>query len=289
MTELTPFFVRPTRTRGFTLIELLVVIAIIAILAAILFPVFAQAREKARQSSCMSNLKQMSLGILQYTPDYDDAFPAGSLQYNGGWSEGFTGWQFPCDGSVNQKGTDCIAWGNSVQPYIKNLQVFECPSSTDRKITPYGDRSNASSYTYNGDLQFSSDAAVVQPSVTVLLWSGMMKNSWAGRTLASPVLNCSFGDQPCIYQPGTGTGNGFGDHLVVYGGYANYIKWIHGAGDNFAYVDGHVKWQPLRGDYHTDPIATTTAKGEMLQNGGFAPWGINGKTCLFPPDNPCGL
>lgn len=284
---MTPFSPRPNRTRGFTLIELLVVIAIIAILAAILFPVFAQAREKARQTSCMSNLKQLSLGILQYTPDYDDSFPSGSVKYNGGWSDGFTGWQTPCD--PGQAGTDCMVWGNAVQPYVKNRKVFECPSSINRKITPYGDRPDASSYTYNGDLQFSSDAAVVQPTTTVLLWSGVMSNAWAGRSIASPALNCPNGNEPCIYQPGTGAGNGFGDHFIVYGGYDNYKKWIHGAGDNFAYVDGHVKWQPLRGDYHTDAFATTTAKGEMLENGGFSVWGVNGKSCLFPPDNPCEL
>jgi prepilin-type N-terminal cleavage/methylation domain-containing protein/prepilin-type processing-associated H-X9-DG protein len=260
MTELTPFFARPSHTRGFTLIELLVVIAIIAILAAILFPVFAQAREKARQSSCMSNLKQLSLGILQYTPDYDDLFPAGSLQFNGGWSEGFSGWQTPC--AANQANTDCMVWGNSVQPYMKNRQVFECPSSIDRH-KPYGDSPYASSYTYNGDLQFSTDTAVVQPSTTVLLWSGGMKSAWAGRSLASPVLDCGTGSQPCVYQPGTGSGNGFTDHIIVYGGWPNYKKWIHGNGDNFAFVDGHVKWSPLNGGIKTDPFASTSPNGDM--------------------------
>lgn len=91
---------------AFTLIELLVVIAIIAILAAILFPVFAQAREKARQASCMSNLKQGALAVMQYTQDYDETFPVGHMQLN--W--------------VNQ------SWVISVQPYMKNLAVFFCPS-----------------------------------------------------------------------------------------------------------------------------------------------------------------
>ncbi|MEZ8220858.1 prepilin-type N-terminal cleavage/methylation domain-containing protein [Candidatus Fervidibacteria bacterium JGI MDM2 JNZ-1-D12] len=69
---------RRIKVRGFTLIELLVVIAIIAILAAILFPVFSQAREKARQSSCLSNTKQIALSISQYTTDYDERFPSGN-------------------------------------------------------------------------------------------------------------------------------------------------------------------------------------------------------------------
>jgi prepilin-type N-terminal cleavage/methylation domain-containing protein/prepilin-type processing-associated H-X9-DG protein len=92
---------------AFTLIELLVVIAIIAILAAILFPVFGRARENARRSSCQSNLKQIGLGILQYSQDYDEKMP-------------FTG----------DDGGGPIPWHFNVQPYIKSLQLFKCPSNT---------------------------------------------------------------------------------------------------------------------------------------------------------------
>ncbi|HEX8465078.1 MAG TPA: DUF1559 domain-containing protein, partial [Abditibacterium sp.] len=94
--------------RGFTLIELLVVIAIIAILASILFPVFGRARENARRSSCQSNLKQIGLGILQYTQDYDESMP-------------FTG-----DNGNNQP----IPWQATIQPYIKSTQLFKCPSNS---------------------------------------------------------------------------------------------------------------------------------------------------------------
>ena len=102
--------------RGFTLIELLVVIAIIAILAAILFPVFAKAREKARQASCMSNLKQIALGLLMYVQDYDERMPFVKILYPGHAD--------PTEDPVD----DPLAPMTVLNPYIKNNQIFVCPS-----------------------------------------------------------------------------------------------------------------------------------------------------------------
>ena len=105
--------------RGFTLIELLVVIAIIAILAAILFPVFARAREKARQTSCLSNLKQIGLAFLMYAQDYDETFLYGrGMNYadTGGWG---------AHAAVDEYND----WPVFVYPYVKNAQVFNCPSA----------------------------------------------------------------------------------------------------------------------------------------------------------------
>jgi prepilin-type N-terminal cleavage/methylation domain-containing protein/prepilin-type processing-associated H-X9-DG protein len=101
--------IRHASCKAFTLIELLIVIAIIALLAAILFPVFARARENAKRSSCQSNLKQISLGMAQYVQDYDEKFPCI-------WSGG----SFP--GSWH--------WMDSIMPYSKNDQIFNCPSDT---------------------------------------------------------------------------------------------------------------------------------------------------------------
>ncbi len=99
---------------AFTLIELLVVIAIIAILAAILFPVFARARENARRSSCLSNMKQIGLGLIQYAQDYDETFPA-----------------------ARNTGT-AVSWRWMIQPYLKSTQVNSCPSRQGKQFTTGG-------------------------------------------------------------------------------------------------------------------------------------------------------
>jgi prepilin-type N-terminal cleavage/methylation domain-containing protein/prepilin-type processing-associated H-X9-DG protein len=115
------------RTRGFTLIELLVVIAIIAILAAILFPVFAQAREKARQASCLSNLKQINLGWMMYVQDYYETFafrPSGNAVGPGAECS----WRYVCDTPQTRSGS-YINWWELVTPYMKNYQIITCPSA----------------------------------------------------------------------------------------------------------------------------------------------------------------
>ena len=98
--------------RGFTLIELLVVIAIIAILAAILFPVFAKAREKARQTACLSNMKQIATASMMYSQDYDETYTLTVIDYPGHYSAAYTFWQ------------------EMLQPYMKNWQMLVCPSRT---------------------------------------------------------------------------------------------------------------------------------------------------------------
>ena len=96
--------------KGFTLIELLVVIAIIAILAAILFPVFAQSREKARTTSCLSNMKQIGFGRMMYVHDYDESFPRNRF--------------------YTPDGTMYYTWRTSIMPYLKSEQIWKCPSAS---------------------------------------------------------------------------------------------------------------------------------------------------------------
>lgn len=111
-----------SRRRGFTLIELLVVIAIIAILAAILFPVFAQARQAARGASSQSNIKQISLGILMYTQDYDETFPLDAS------------WGY---GPITIGGNPYTQWSWDILPYIKNVQIFQDPLGVPQTRQPH--------------------------------------------------------------------------------------------------------------------------------------------------------
>ena len=104
-----------SRRSGFTLIELLVVIAIIAILAAILFPVFAQARAKARAISCVSNVRQLALGLNMYSQDYDESYPSWN------WGNSYS------NGSAAVKNDGTTIWFNAILPYVKSVPVFKCP------------------------------------------------------------------------------------------------------------------------------------------------------------------
>lgn len=117
------------RKRGFTLIELLVVIAIIAILAAILFPVFARAREAARKTTCQSNLKQIATGMLMYAQDYDEKFMAGRPNCSHG-DGGFPYWGQDANG-IDDFHMQAFFFAALVQPYVKNTALFRCPSVPD--------------------------------------------------------------------------------------------------------------------------------------------------------------
>jgi prepilin-type N-terminal cleavage/methylation domain-containing protein/prepilin-type processing-associated H-X9-DG protein len=128
---------RSRTKRGFTLIELLVVIAIIAILAAILFPVFARARENARRASCQSNLKQIGLGIIQYTQDYDERMPATWAGDSSGDS-GATAWK----------------WMDAITPYVKSEQIFDCPSRNGNLVPRYHFRTGSDYGSYVANLAY---------------------------------------------------------------------------------------------------------------------------------------
>jgi len=147
-------YVQFDRRRAFTLIELLVVIAIIAILAAILFPVFAKAREKARQITCLSNEKQLGLAFYQYVQDFDECYPCGLV--TGSPATG-TGWN----------GGYGVGWAGELSPYIKAPNMLSCP---DDPTPPPGNGVYTCSYAENYELPGHSLAYLIAPSSTVELF-----------------------------------------------------------------------------------------------------------------------
>jgi prepilin-type N-terminal cleavage/methylation domain-containing protein/prepilin-type processing-associated H-X9-DG protein len=212
--------------QGFTLIELLVVIAIISILAAILFPVFARARENARRASCLSNLKQIGLGMMMYVQDYDETYPSYANSSPVEPPEGY--WY----------GTT-VFWMNKVMPYVKSEQLFECPSATYTHNAAYGPY--YANYGANSDiLKISSAsplsmAAVEAPSsVYMLLDSGFYQDSW------SHILNPA-GTNGQQYTPGACSLVEV-DNPPKSEATADCYNGRHFDGVNVAFADGHAKW-----------------------------------------------
>jgi prepilin-type N-terminal cleavage/methylation domain-containing protein/prepilin-type processing-associated H-X9-DG protein len=194
--------------RGFTLIELLVVIAIIAILAAILFPVFARAREKARQASCQSNLKQIALAALMYAQDYDEHVMPGLLCTNTpippeAW------WYHPT---------------GRIQPYVKNVQLLVCPSAQDYD---HG-------YGYNHKIAAGVSKASGGP--------GCYTNSIALSKLTRPSESGIYADSANCSYPGNGNTPYWGNRTSS-ADLCGAVETRHNEGANVAYLDGHVKWQ----------------------------------------------
>jgi prepilin-type N-terminal cleavage/methylation domain-containing protein/prepilin-type processing-associated H-X9-DG protein len=215
-------------SKGFTLIELLVVIAIVAILAAILFPVFARARENARRSSCMSNVKQIGLGVMMYTQDYDERYP---LRYQTRVGQGIPPGGFAQDGY--SPGASVWYPANYIMPYVKSEQLFSCPSGPYKGTITY----SRGGYGFNATVLAQSMAAVGAPAVTYMIMDAGTAdiNAYTGGT----------GDGAFNYIPGTAecTGNPTGRYTPITGVLlTDYQKGRHFNGVSVAFADGHVKW-----------------------------------------------
>jgi len=247
--------------RGFTLIELLVVIAIIAILAAILFPVFAQAREKARQTACLSNEKQIGMAFQMYAADYDDGLPA--------WAS----WVIP----PRTPETPDTYWQAKLQPYIKsgqpdannNTGVWQCPSlGVMGELEQRANGTIPYSYGYNFMVAYSNYGGVTgaikeyrypflpemeEPASTVLVG----ESSTDGRIYPPYDFNYWLAK----YGPGASA--------TTMRSYGREIPERHAGGSNYVFADGHAKWYKMEALYPRGPKANAATRQAYTATGNF--------------------
>jgi prepilin-type N-terminal cleavage/methylation domain-containing protein/prepilin-type processing-associated H-X9-DG protein len=255
---------------AFTLIELLVVIAIIAILAAILFPVFAQAREKARQTACLSNLKQISLGLMMYTQDYDEVL-AGNATTAPNTAQGDAGLATATPigfldtnpARVNRN------WGRDTQPYIKNTGIYNCPNSVPRSSwsagSAYAETTDPlgrnASYMLNGITSTKALAAIPAPAEIIYLHEYRF-NSRVSQVRPCP-LNAA--NPNTFYQF---------NHF--------FYDAMHSEGGNLLYADGHAKFKKKTAIMFREFGADMTGQPNINRTFQDERNGCNSATC---PDN----
>ena len=205
---------------GFTLIELLVVIAIIAILAAILFPVFARARENARRASCQSNEKQQALGMMMYAQDYDERLMPNA--------------NYPPAGT-----TAPLKWFILLQPYVKSYQIFRCPSvhTLLNGVSPTSYPQYFSTYGLPGYGTTGSKVIYSQLGTTLA--------SMTEPTRTFMIVETGYSSSTSTYY--VNTGYGWDNPAFANNSGSYWISDRHLNGTNVAFADGHVKWLPYAG------------------------------------------
>jgi len=247
-----------TRKKGFTLIELLVVIAIIAILAAILFPVFARAREKARQTACLSNIKQIALGILMYASDWDENLPRAFTTYN--------------DVLLPDGRCAKMNYALAILPYVKNKDIFHCPSdpqagkgfsySANAMCSFYGGPSPLAGCFVTTSFDSTAPAialgAIDAPAETIMTICAPLNPA---KTAGNPVQYIAVIGPPVpasptetrpgdVFDPANPT-NPCGIPTCVYsllcyiggGPVAPWLLSLHNEGNNYNFADGHAQWK----------------------------------------------
>ena len=273
---------------GFTLIELLVVIAIIAILAAILFPVFAQAKVAAKKTADLSNVKQFALGSILYATDVDDLFtPQAGRDCNGKWDFNSRVF-FPVGWNKAENGKSCSKRNvgglglpqNLLYPYVKSAGLYSMPGapiSQDNSWTfdaaSIDKTPIATAYSFNGLLSEASSSTITSVATTPVWWPGFGTRNSVGVTYTNPFLICSNPGSSCAFNGGgatygspgacqgfdnhdpDGISNGSQSHMgnVSYG-----TVFSFSSSQNWAFADGHAKSRKTgTGDPKNDPFVSS--------------------------------
>jgi prepilin-type N-terminal cleavage/methylation domain-containing protein/prepilin-type processing-associated H-X9-DG protein len=290
----------PTKKSGFTLIELLVVIAIIAILAAILFPVFAQAKAAAKKTSALSNVKQLTMGSQIYLVDYDDTYGIATPLFPSiGWAwDRFIPLNQLVPASAPAATRDAINtfFYNAMQPYTKNVELYKDPTGTARTPLPASVFAQAGitsipanaplvNYTYNGYLQGMSATAINNPAALTVWWPGQGKRALMGAGYASPQLICTNAAAACTYVAGNaGCSGGTNGGSGFYTSNVSTLGWdMHNRTLVYAYADGHAASRRIgvyndnvRQDPRSDNFAYYLRQEvDRFRAGGARYWDIN--------------
>lgn len=295
--------IKATR-RAFTLIELLVVIAIIAILAAILFPVFAQAKEAAKKTATLNNFKQTATASIMYAGDNDDMFPLPYVVITGGTYQTSlisipAGWRPGAFSQEPRLSQDQMHWGNSIQPYAKAYDIYEASGMPKQRETSAAADYNApvrrwasSSVTFNGLLGAQSNSVIAQPSKLTVFWQGLGKVALEGFASANPNVTCTLANVSCTFNAGGPTQPGGNAGSLWYGLYTS--AWIYGKGMHFVAADSSVRFNKLAGNTannqatpnrsYQDPFATYNAVGLPTAIWNCALGGAPAYACFFRPD-----
>jgi prepilin-type N-terminal cleavage/methylation domain-containing protein len=241
--------------RAFTLIELLVVIAIIAILAAILFPVFAQAKAAAKKTADLSNIKQITTASHIYLSDYDDVLPLQAGRTQAGFWNYNSRALVPADWStlIDERTLTAPALPmNSTMPYMKNVDMLLMPGATNDYqplaagyLEAPGKKKAVTTYTFNGLLTSLSSTAVANVADVPLWWPGFGQAANKGWNYSQPWLRCDSVNAACVFSPVAACANNIDGSTGGLGTNTQGTSWCFSQGQNWSFVDGHAKFRKM--------------------------------------------